>query len=88
MGSSDSERMFAFEDLLVWQKAIDFAEVVKKTSMSSIPQESITESLNSSSQLQLACRRILPRERDDFRKKNSFTICISPGDLSSKQLVS
>ena len=31
MGSSDSERMFAFEDLLVWQKAIDFAEVVIKT---------------------------------------------------------
>ena len=31
MGSRDSERMFAFEDLLVWQKAIDFAEVVIKT---------------------------------------------------------
>ena len=31
MGSSDSNRMFAFEDLLVWQKAIDFAEVVIKT---------------------------------------------------------
>jgi len=31
MGSKDSGRMFAFEDLLVWQKAIDFAEVVIKT---------------------------------------------------------
>ena len=31
MGSRDSERMFAFEDLLVWQKAIGFAEVVIKT---------------------------------------------------------
>jgi hypothetical protein len=31
MGSTDSDRMFAFEDLLVWQKAIDFAEVVIKT---------------------------------------------------------
>ena len=31
MGSGDSERMFAFEDLLVWQKAIDFAEAVIKT---------------------------------------------------------
>jgi four helix bundle protein len=31
MGSRDSERMFAFEDLLVWQKSIDFAEVVIKT---------------------------------------------------------
>jgi len=30
MGSSDGERMFAFEDLLVWQKAIDFAEVLIK----------------------------------------------------------
>jgi four helix bundle protein len=31
MGSRDSERMFAFEDLLVWQKSIDFAEAVIKT---------------------------------------------------------
>jgi len=31
MGSGGNERMFAFEDLLVWQKAIDFAEVVIKT---------------------------------------------------------
>ena len=31
MGSRDSERMFAFEDLLVWQKAFDFAEAVIKT---------------------------------------------------------
>ena len=31
MGSRDSESMFAFEDLLVWQKAIDFAEAVIKT---------------------------------------------------------
>ena len=31
MGTRDSESMFAFEDLLVWQKAIDFAEVVIKT---------------------------------------------------------
>jgi len=31
MGSRDNNRMFAFEDLLVWQKAIDFAEVVIKT---------------------------------------------------------
>ena len=31
MGSRDSVRMFAFEDLLVWQKAIDFAEGVIKT---------------------------------------------------------
>ena len=31
MGSGGNERMFAFEDLLVWQKAIDFAEVVMKT---------------------------------------------------------
>lgn len=31
MGSGDSDSMFAFEDLLVWQKAIDFAEVVIKT---------------------------------------------------------
>jgi hypothetical protein len=31
MGSRDSERMFAFEDLLVRQKAINFAEVVIKT---------------------------------------------------------
>jgi four helix bundle protein len=31
MASKDSERMFAFEDLLVWQKAIDFAEAVIKT---------------------------------------------------------
>jgi four helix bundle protein len=30
MGSRDSERMFAFEELLVWQKAIDFAEAVIK----------------------------------------------------------
>ena len=30
-GSKDSERMFTFEDLLVWQKAIDFAEAVIKT---------------------------------------------------------
>jgi four helix bundle protein len=27
-GKYNSERMFAFEDLLVWQKSIDFAEVV------------------------------------------------------------
>ena len=31
MGSRNSERMFAFEDLLVWQKSIDFAEAVIKT---------------------------------------------------------
>ena len=31
MGPGDSESMFAFEDLLVWQKAIDFAEAVIKT---------------------------------------------------------
>ena len=31
MGSGDRDSMFAFEDLLVWQKAIDFAEVVIKT---------------------------------------------------------
>jgi four helix bundle protein len=31
MASKDSDRMFAFEDLLVWQKAIDFAEAVIKT---------------------------------------------------------
>jgi len=31
MASKDSNRMFAFEDLLVWQKAIDFAEVVINT---------------------------------------------------------
>jgi four helix bundle protein len=31
MGKYDNERMFAFEDLLVWQKSIDFAEVVIKT---------------------------------------------------------
>ena len=31
MGSRESERMFAFEDLLVWQKAVDFAEAVIKT---------------------------------------------------------
>jgi four helix bundle protein len=31
MGSRDSESMFAFEDLLVWQKSIDFAEAVIKT---------------------------------------------------------
>ena len=31
MASKDSGRMFAFEDLLVWQKAIDFAEAVIKT---------------------------------------------------------
>ena len=30
MGKYDNERMFAFEDLLVWQKSIDFAEVVIK----------------------------------------------------------
>ena len=31
MGINNDERMFAFEDLLVWQKSIDFAEVVIKT---------------------------------------------------------
>jgi len=31
MGARDSVSMFAFEDLLVWQKAIDFAEAVIKT---------------------------------------------------------
>ena len=31
MASKDSDRMFAFEGLLVWQKAIDFAEAVIKT---------------------------------------------------------
>ena len=31
MRSSYNKRMFAFEDLLVWGKAIDFAEVVIKT---------------------------------------------------------
>jgi len=27
----DKERMFAFEDLLVWQKSMDYAEIVIKT---------------------------------------------------------
>jgi four helix bundle protein len=31
MELENKDRMFAFEDLLVWQKAIDFAEVVIKT---------------------------------------------------------
>ena len=31
MASKDSDRMFAFEDLLVWQKAIDLAQAVIKT---------------------------------------------------------
>ena len=31
MRSGYNKRMFAFEDLLVWEKAIDFAEVVIKT---------------------------------------------------------
>ena len=31
MGINNDERMFAFEDLLVWQKSIDFAEAVIKT---------------------------------------------------------
>ena len=31
MGSTENDSMFAFEDLLVWQKAIDFAEAVIKT---------------------------------------------------------
>jgi len=30
MGKEKTERMFAFEDLLVWQKSIDFAEAVIK----------------------------------------------------------
>ena len=30
MGNTDSAGMFAFEDLLVWQKSIDFAEAVIK----------------------------------------------------------
>ena len=31
MEKIDKNRMFAFEDLLVWQKSIDFAEAVIKT---------------------------------------------------------
>ena len=31
MEMTDKDRMFAFEDLLVWQKSIDFAETVIKT---------------------------------------------------------
>ena len=31
MDIKNDERMFAFEDLLVWQKSIDFAEAVIKT---------------------------------------------------------
>ena len=31
MRKNNDERMFAFEDLLVWQKSIEFAEIVIKT---------------------------------------------------------
>lgn len=31
MKSMDNENMFAFEDLLVWQKSMDYAEIVIKT---------------------------------------------------------
>ena len=31
MRKNDNERMFAFEDLLVWQKSIEFAEIVIRT---------------------------------------------------------
>jgi len=31
MGKYDNQKMFAFEDLLVWQKSVDFAEAVIKT---------------------------------------------------------
>jgi hypothetical protein len=84
---NNNDRMFAFEDLVVWQKSIEFAEAAINT----IDQfEAPRKHYRIIQQLEAAAISVssnIAEGKGRFSKRNLFTTSTSPGDPYSRQLV-